>query len=254
MSYLSLDLEPQVRGDTWVLVFLMQDANGAALDITGNQYWFTLKVNKTDTDPAAAIQIGPVSPTDAVNGEVTITVPSGSTATLDPATYYYDVQEVTQTNEVKTLALGKIRIRTDITLTATHTGSIIEVVSYSGKALYRGETTAIGTVEIFLDGVTNNRLSVAVGSVVAFDALVVGRDSVTGDSCAYKLVGAIKNIAGTTSILGTVGRSLLGEDDAVFDATITADDTNDSLKLEVVSSTVNETEWAATLEYTEVQL
>ena len=43
MSFIQQDLYPQARGDTWNFQFLMQDINGVAIDITGNQYWFTLK-------------------------------------------------------------------------------------------------------------------------------------------------------------------------------------------------------------------
>ena len=83
-------------------------------------------------------------------------------------------------------------------------------------------------------------------------ALVAGRDNTTGNACAFQLFGALKKDTTTTEIIGSVGKVILGEDDAAFDANITADDTNDSLKLEVTAASTNTTKWTAEVQYTQV--
>ena len=84
--------------------------------------------------------------------------------------------------------------------------------------------------------------------------LIIGRDNTTGEACAFQLYGALKKDLTTTQIIGSVGKTILGKDTAAFDVSITADDVNDSLKLEVTAATTNTTKWAAEVQYTEVKL
>lgn len=254
MSYIQQDLTPQARGDTWNLEFLMQDSTGAIIDITGNQYWFTLKSSVDLTDPGAELQYGPiaVSGVNAPLGKVVMSIPSGMTDSLAPATYNYDLQEVSSTGVISTLLIGKVRVKADVTRTANYAGSSSIVSSVAGKILYSGETTSTSSTEIFQDGIFNSRYSIVDEGVLSFDALIIGRDNTTGQSCAFQLYGALKKDLTTTQIIGSVGKTILGKDNAAFDVSITADDVNDSLKLEVTAATTNTTKWAAEVQYTEV--
>ena len=94
MSFIQQDLTAQARGDTWNLQFNMQDVDGNVLDVTGNQYWFTLKSDVGVTDAQADLQLGPVviPGAEAAQGIVKITVSGASTDILAPATYNYDLQ------------------------------------------------------------------------------------------------------------------------------------------------------------------
>lgn len=254
MSYIQQDLTPQARGDTWNLEFLMQDSTGAIIDITGNQYWFTLKSSVDLTDPGAELQYGPiaVSGVNAPLGKVVMSIPSGMTDSLVPATYNYDLQEVSSTGVISTLLIGKLRVKADVTRTANYAGSVIVNTSTAGRALYTGETTSVSSTEIFLGGVLNSRLSILDEGILAFDALVAGRDNTTGEACAFQLYGAIKKDTITTQIIGSVGKNILGKDSPGFDASISADDTNDILKLEVTAESTNTTKWTAEVQYTQV--
>ena len=254
MSYLQQDLTSQARGDTWNLQFNMQDVDGNVLDITGNQYWFTLKSDVSLTDAQAELQVGPIAipAGEAAQGIVKITVSGISTNILAPATYNYDLQEVESNGTVNTLLIGKIRVKADVTRTADYSGSATVTTSSAGRALYSAETTTTSTTEIFLGGVENSRLSIEDDGILSFDALVAGRDNTTGNACAFQLFGALKKDTTTTELIGSVGKVILGEDDAAFDANITADDTNDSLKLEVTAASTNTTKWTAEVQYTQV--
>jgi len=254
MSYIQQDLTPQARGDTWYLRFVIQDVSGTPIDISGNEYWLTLKSDVDLLDEQAELQIGPIAPSisDAPQGIILITVPGMNTNALTPRTYNYDVQEVSNTGSVSTLLIGKIRVKADVTRTAIYNGSITSVSSIAGRAIYRGDTDSTDSTEIYLDGIGGAVLSLQSEGVFAFDALIVGRDNTTGDSCAFQLNGALKKDTTTTEIIGSVGKIILGEDAQGFDANITANDGNDSLKLEVIAATTNITKWAAVVQYTEV--
>ena len=100
--YIEKNLDNQVRGDTWELTFNIQTSAGVAENITGNDYWLTLKSAIDDTDATAALQIGPVvagSP-DASLGILTVVVLPEDTELLEAKTYFYDLQEVNAANEV----------------------------------------------------------------------------------------------------------------------------------------------------------
>lgn len=254
MSFIQQDLGSQARGDTWVLRFLIQDSSGNAIDITGNQYWITLKNKTSDADPGV-LQVGPIaaSAPDSTQGILEITVPSAATDNLETnKSYYYDLQEVTSSSIVSTLLIGKIRVRADVTRVSDFSGSYTTVYSTAGSAVYSGSTTTLSPTEIFLGGVANSRLSLEDESILSFDALVAARDNTTGDACSFQLYGAIKKDTTTTEIIGSVGKNIMGKDADEFDANITADDTNDSLKLEVTSASSNTTKWSAVVKYTTV--
>jgi len=254
MSYIQQDLTPQARGDTWNLRFIIQDVSSTPIDITGNQYWITLKSSVDLLDEQAELQIGPIvaAVPDSTSGILSIVIPGGATNALEPKTYNYDVQEVTSTGTVSTLLIGKIRVKADITRTAIYNGNVNITNSIAGRALYRGDTTTTSPTEIYLDGVGGATLPIESEGVLAFDALIIGRDNTTGNACAFQLNGALKKDSTTTQIIGSVGKVILGEDSPGFDANITADDAGDALKLEVTAASTNTTKWSAEVQYTEV--
>lgn len=126
--YTEKNLDNQVRGDTWILTFNIQTSAGAPENITGNEYWLTLKSAIDDTDANAALQIGPVtsgSPNAAL-GILTIMVAPEETITLESKTYFYDLQEVNAANEVTTLLIGKVKVVKDVTITAPFSGGAVD--------------------------------------------------------------------------------------------------------------------------------
>jgi len=126
--YTEKNLDNQVRGDTWVLTFNIQNSAGAPENITGNDYWLTLKSSIDDTDATAALQIGPVvagSP-DAALGILTVVVLPADTELLEAKTYFYDLQEVNASNEVTTLLIGKVKVVKDVTLYSSYAGGAVD--------------------------------------------------------------------------------------------------------------------------------
>lgn len=241
----------QIRGDTWNIEVTMVDASNNPVDISGNQYWFTLKSDIDFIDSQAELQYGPVSPgsPDDVAGILSFSIPGVLTKDLTGRSYHYDLQEITLSGEINTILIGKIRIRKDVTLTATYSGVTPDVSSSSGTALYSGSTTTTSPTEIYVGG--TNTLNISENSVLSFTALVVGKDSINGQSCAFELTGAIERDTGdTTAIIGTVGKTILGYQNASFDANIVA--STNYLQLLVTAASANTTKWSARINYTEV--
>ncbi len=116
-------------------------------------------------------------------------------------------------------------------------------------SFYKGSTANSTPVELELGDTASAYLSVASGQVYGFIANIMGKDTTSGDVAYYTRRGIIKNIGGTTSIstVQTVGTDI--EDDASWDVSITADDTNDRIDLTVTGDASNTVRWNASVEY-----
>lgn len=112
-------LSPFYRGDTKILRFAFTESDGKALDITGHELWFTLKRDLADPDEQAALQKRVIFPagTDAAAGIGVLTLESGETGSIEPGTYFYDLQRVIPGTPpvVTTLMSGRIAVLPDVT-------------------------------------------------------------------------------------------------------------------------------------------
>jgi hypothetical protein len=100
---------------------------------------------------------------------------------------------------------------------------------------------------------SSQRLTIPEDTHWTFRAIVSGITD-EGDVASYSFEGAISNIGMTTSIAGSVIKTVIAEDNALFDCNISADDTNDSLKIaiQVSDGTVGQMRWVARIETSEV--
>lgn len=118
MSYIKKDLPELARGDTWTLKYTITDSNKQPVDISGLTYWMTIKPDPDSADPGVA-QISTVAGSpDAAQGIITIIFPSNVTDVIDPANYYYDLQQVNSSvspPKVDTLIIGRVKVVKDIT-------------------------------------------------------------------------------------------------------------------------------------------
>lgn len=243
----------QVRGDFWDITVTIVDSSNNPIDISGNEYIFTLKSDIDASDGDADLQYGPFSPgsPDGSNGILNFTVPGILTKDLEGKTYKYDLQEVTSANKVSTILIGSLRVRKDVTITASYAGVIDENYSSSGIGLFSGTTSTTSPTELYLGGTSGNTLNISENSVLSFTALVVGKDIITNESCAFEFTGAIERDTGnSTAIIGTVGKTILGLENAAFDASVAA--ATNYLQINVTAASTNETRWSARVNYTEV--
>jgi hypothetical protein len=106
------DLNDFVRGDTWTQkVTIMNE--GTPVDITGDEFWLTMKLNPESDYPDAQRQVT-AGGADALAGIVYLTIDAVDTTQLTPSRYYFDIQRKTS-NKIQTLLYGRVRVIRDIT-------------------------------------------------------------------------------------------------------------------------------------------
>ncbi len=131
---------------------------------------------------------------------------------------------------------------------ATHYG---EQACASGYFAVRGDAQTsvyvlrrLNTGELFLDNSTE-RLTVGNNRRLTFDIMVLaGDNSSPRNSAGYRIYGVIENDGGTTAFIGTPTVTILGEDVAGWDVSVTADDFWDALVIYATGAAVR---WRATV-------
>ena len=114
------------------------------------------------------------------------------------------------------------------------------------------KTTDATATTLMLDNSTI-RLTIPSGKVMFADILISGIKSDGSASACYKRKVAIKNVAGTTTLVGsveTIGTDI--EDNASTDVAITADNTNDALQINVTGIAAETWRWVAVVEGLEI--
>jgi hypothetical protein len=114
------------------------------------------------------------------------------------------------------------------------------------------KTTDATATTLMLDGSTT-RLTITSGKILFADILISGIKSDGSAAACYKRKVAIKNVAGTTALVGTVetiGTDI--EDNAGTDVAITADNTNDALQINVTGIAAETWRWVAVVEGLEI--
>jgi hypothetical protein len=120
----------------------------------------------------------------------------------------------------------------------------------TGQYVLRTATTDNSATEMFIDGASASvRLVLPDDSTWAFDIMIVARRTNANDEGAvYKFEGAIDRNTGvaTTALVGAGGtKTVIDEDTAAWDAAISADTTNGSLKIEVTGENTKNINWVA---------
>ena len=125
-----------------------------------------------------------------------------------------------------------------------------------GVYVVRNLTSTASETELFLDGVTGTqRIVVPNNSVWTFDILVAARRTdATGGGAGYRFVGVLRKdtTAGSITFVGTPSKSVIGETNTAWNAVLTADTTNGSLKVAVTGEAAKTIRWVATVQTTEV--
>ena len=100
--------------------------------------------------------------------------------------------------------------------------------------------------ELLCGGQWAQRFTIRPESVLVFTILITARDNITGDCAAYKVEGAIKRDgANNTFMLTAATITVIHEDDVSWGVAVTADDVNESLKIEVTGDVSNIVQWVA---------
>ncbi len=106
-----------------------------------------------------------------------------------------------------------------------------------------------GATEIFCAGYGTSRFTIRAKSVLAFNMIITARDNTADEVARYSVSdGLIKRDGSnnTTMLNCTVVTDY--EDDAAWDCTVTADDTNEALIITCTGDDSNTTQWAAVMD------
>lgn len=118
------------------------------------------------------------------------------------------------------------------------------------RFVMRNKTTTNAAVELFLDGIST-RLTIPSGKYLTGTINIAGIKSDGTAAASYIRQFSIKNVAATTSLVGTV--NIVGIDTASLTSiSITANDTNDALKVEVTGILSETWRWVAAVDVVEV--
>lgn len=116
--------------------------------------------------------------------------------------------------------------------------------------ILRCKTTTNAAVEMKLDG-SSTRLTIPAGKALYGTVKIIGMKSDGSVAATYTRQVAIKNAAGTTSLIGTV--NTLGTDETGSTSiSITADDTNDALNISPTGITSETWRWVAVFDGVEI--
>lgn len=104
------------RGDSYPFELTVKDATtSTAIDITGYSFIFTVNSEQHPIDNTTEeFNVDGVLDADPATGKVTFT-PTALNTDLEPATYYYDIQMIDGSSNIRTIAKNKFMIVQDIT-------------------------------------------------------------------------------------------------------------------------------------------
>jgi hypothetical protein len=139
-----------------------------------------------------------------------------------------------------------------------HAGGIFATAgdAQSGTYIVRNITTTAAVTELFLDGTTGTqRMVLTNNSLWTFTILIAARRTdAVGGGAGYKFEGVIRKdtTAGSTTLVGAVAKTILGETNVAWDAAVVSDTTNGSLRVNVTGEAAKTIRWVATVITSEV--
>ncbi len=123
----------------------------------------------------------------------------------------------------------------------------------TSEYVVRNSTTNNTQTELFLDG-SSLRITIAADTTYVFEALISARRTdADNESGGYKITGVIDNNAGTTALVGSVTVTTIAEDNAGWDCTAQADNTNDALAIKCTGENAKTIRWVGSVKVTEVK-
>lgn len=121
-----------------------------------------------------------------------------------------------------------------------------------GSVGYAEKTANATPVEMFLGDVSNQRLTVPVGSSMVFYGEIVARDPVAVHTARWTISGTIQNEVGVTTLLESTVTEVLDQS-GDWAVTVAADNGNDALAITVTGDGTNATWFAGQLHIVEVR-
>ncbi len=126
-----------------------------------------------------------------------------------------------------------------------------------GIVQWKGQTTDGNAAEIYLHGVSSNRCTIVANSAIRFTLNIIAKQSATANVASWFVEGIILRDGSnnTTCVLDTGSPVAKATNGTVsgWTVAVTADDTNEALKIAVTGATSTTINWHVTAELTEVK-
>jgi hypothetical protein len=116
-----------------------------------------------------------------------------------------------------------------------------------GKVMAKYAIASSSTQTLNLSSATD-RITVPNNSVIGFVANLIVQDDSNQNVDYRRYEGAIKNVGGSTSLVGVVTEITVTQNSSLFTCAVTADDTNDALSIAVTNSGANTIKCLATVD------
>lgn len=124
---------------------------------------------------------------------------------------------------------------------------------YDAEYNLSGVSTNATETELFVDGVSNSRISVPLNKTVYYTAeIVCRRTDASGDHAAFSIKGVATNLSGTVSDVGLIYELSVAKTDASFAVDIRSDNTNDTINVYVTGNTDKTVSWKCAITILEV--
>lgn len=118
---------------------------------------------------------------------------------------------------------------------------------------WTGQTTDATQRELYLKGIASNRCVLQAQSSILFSLSVVARDDTNNKSKAWEVKGVIqRDNASATALVGSVTKTIVADSGVAWDVTVDADDTNESLRVQVTGAASTTIRWYVAGRLTEV--
>jgi hypothetical protein len=116
---------------------------------------------------------------------------------------------------------------------------------------YMKKNNSAALTEIFIGGVNSERLTINAGETIRYSLTIIAKNTSTGAAKEWKADGLIKNVGGTTSMVGSQTNVSTWADASMASASlgVSADNTNDSLLVEVTGIAATTINWYGRLDY-----
>lgn len=132
-------------------------------------------------------------------------------------------------------------------------GAVTTDQNQYGFVDYWTATTNASSTEIRISSTNSQRFTIDNNTAVRFRLNIIAKNSSTHAVKEWESTGLIKNVGGTTSMVGSSTASAFG-DVAMASASVavSADNTNDSLKIDVTGIAATNIDWYGRLEYVKI--
>jgi len=165
--------------------------------------------------------------------------------TLSPNVLY---SSLTTVGTLSNLAVGTGAFVHEINAVTQSSGNFVSLGDAQTSTYVLRQVTGDNIwTEMFLDG-ASNRINLLSNSSVSFTVTIMARRTDTGtEGAVYEIRGGIDKGAAnaSTRIIGTISKTVIAEDDSLWDVNAIADVVNGSLKILVLGATGKIIRWVA---------